>query len=308
MDQISVIKTRKVFLLKCRREGICPKFINHKCKVFDSLLKQNHPYKELINKNITNFKRGFLNMEISVVCWAERTLEGKEDRIKSSIWRKIENGSYNKYIKTQEEKCHRNIIRNRERLKHKLSKLRLENEKMEPDIWYDKKCLVHLTDQVIPPEVETLLSFGPKFAVQEKSSQIPYLNVLADCEQIIKHQEFSIRDKEEEYNGDKTRADITEIISDHIKRNNNTTKVNKIDKFLMSALNKTREFKKENKEIVITNSDKGDNTVLMWEDEYNTKMKELLSDSTTYKVIGGDPTIKLQRKNNRITNCSDGIY
>ena len=61
-------------------------------------------------------------------------------------------------------------------------------------------------------------------------------------------------------------------------------------------------FKKHKKEIVITNSDKGNKTVVIYRDDYNQKMNQLLDDKKTYKTIRTDPTSKLQTMNQKLVN------
>lgn len=42
-----------------------------------------------------------------------------------------------------------------------------------------------------------------------------------------------------------------------------------------------------------TTADKGSKTVVIYKDEYRKKMKTLLEDKATYKIIKTDPTTKL---------------
>ena len=52
----------------------------------------------------------------------------------------------------------------------------------------------------------------------------------------------------------------------------------------------------KNKEIMILPVDKGRTTVILDKEEYQEKMKVLLSDKNTYKLLEKDPTGKYKRK------------
>lgn len=101
----------------------------------------------------------------------------------------------------------------------------------------------------------------------------------------------------------KKRSEITQIINQFINENKKGEGKmdSKIDKFLMKALIITRKFiKKNNKEVYITNSDKGNSTVIMYERVYLEKMETLLVDTETYTSLEEDPTKKCENKNNRL--------
>jgi len=79
-----------------------------------------------------------------------------------------------------------------------------------------------------------------------------------------------------------------------IKRIFNTTKnINNNEKFLLRCLHHTRMFVKNNPDILFTKTDKGNATVAIDAREYNKKMIENLSDTSTYIVIKKDPIRKL---------------
>ncbi|XP_075167739.1 uncharacterized protein LOC142239876 [Haematobia irritans] len=82
----------------------------------------------------------------------------------------------------------------------------------------------------------------------------------------------------------------------HKRTSRNTQK----EKFILNTFEETSRFLRKHKEIIVTKSDKGNKTVIMYKKDYEEKMEKLLDDKTTYKTIREDPTQKLQRKNNKI--------
>ncbi|XP_075160530.1 uncharacterized protein LOC142233476 [Haematobia irritans] len=77
-------------------------------------------------------------------------------------------------------------------------------------------------------------------------------------------------------------------------------KNNPKDKFILNIYDETKRFLRKQKDIIVTRSDKGNKTVIMYKKDYKTGMEELLNDKSTYRTMREDPTLKLQRKNNKI--------
>lgn len=57
---------------------------------------------------------------------------------------------------------------------------------------------------------------------------------------------------------------------------------------------------KKHPELVISNADKGNITVIMNKNKYKNKILELLNDTNTYKIINTDPTQAIQNLNNNL--------
>ncbi|KAI4484083.1 hypothetical protein M0804_007539 [Polistes exclamans] len=65
-------------------------------------------------------------------------------------------------------------------------------------------------------------------------------------------------------------------------------------------------FLKQNPDIIVTRSDKGNNTVIMKKDEYLKEMEKLLEDTNTYSLLNKDPTNKFEKMaNNLITKLQN---
>lgn len=63
-------------------------------------------------------------------------------------------------------------------------------------------------------------------------------------------------------------------------------------------LKETREFLKNNTDILVNNTDKGNVTILISKTEYIQKMNILLNDTNPYKRINKDHTLTLEKKAN----------
>ena len=52
----------------------------------------------------------------------------------------------------------------------------------------------------------------------------------------------------------------------------------------------------KNEDILILPADKGRSTVVLDKDDYENKVKQMLSDEKTYEVLNKDPTSRYKRK------------
>jgi len=64
----------------------------------------------------------------------------------------------------------------------------------------------------------------------------------------------------------------------------------------------TKDFFKNHPELLVLNSDRGSNTMVLNRTDHSNKMNELLSDSTTYIKINNDPTSRFQKTNNDLVD------
>lgn len=86
-DKLCNLASRRFYLLKCRKNNICPKHIlvNVNC-AFQSIA-ENSPFTNKINNAINEFKRKLLNFEIKITFWKLNALtketEGLEQRLMS---------------------------------------------------------------------------------------------------------------------------------------------------------------------------------------------------------------------------------
>ncbi|XP_058819272.1 uncharacterized protein LOC131682082 [Topomyia yanbarensis] len=68
------------------------------------------------------------------------------------------------------------------------------------------------------------------------------------------------------------------------------------NEWIAKDLRNSKKFLVDNPNLLITRADKGNKTVILTSEEYERKMADLLSDSTTYKQIKSDPTTKVLKK------------
>ena len=132
--------------------------------------------------------------------------------------------------------------------------------------------------------MEILLSLGPSFAIPSSTIQkIPYFHLIAEIENILKtNPDTTIQDR--------TRCTITNSILNHIHHNKHSSPNDDNHRFYKNAIRIVKNFLKNNPDIYVLKSDKGNKTVLMPMQDYQTKMLQLLDNEHTYQRVPRDPT------------------
>ncbi|KAI4474839.1 hypothetical protein M0804_014644 [Polistes exclamans] len=130
--------------------------------------------------------------------------------------------------------------------------------------------IFNYTDVELPNEVEEIINLEPGFGIPIKPKEVQVNTLIKDLEYGIKNLTIE--------NGD--------------------------EKTIKDAQNNVRI--KANPDIIVTRSDKGNNTVIMKKDEYLKKMEKLLEDTNTYSLLNKDPTNKFEKMaNNLITKLQN---
>jgi len=146
------------------------------------------------------------------------------------------------------------------------------------------KWFVNLSNKTIPHEVKILLQLGERFGLPLETKNNEKMVV-----EFIKYIENNLF-REVDSISSEVRSQSIPIIKRMFKIKNN---MNVNEKFLLRCLQITKKFVKDNTDILFTKADKGNATVAIDIDDYNSKMIEMFSDSDTYIVVKRDPLRKL---------------
>lgn len=73
-------------------------------------------------------------------------------------------------------------------------------------------------------------------------------------------------------------------------------------------LKTTHEFIKNNQQLIISRSDRGNITVIMKREEYEDEVKKMLNDHYLYKKLQKDPNTKIQNNINKVIVKRTKIY
>ncbi|XP_017466311.1 PREDICTED: uncharacterized protein LOC108359133 isoform X1 [Rhagoletis zephyria] len=151
---------------------------------------------------------------------------------------------------------------------------------------------VNKTDIDFPVETKWLLSLGRKFTLPTTKTSFQPIRMIAEIEQIIQQEK-----------DDRVKEIARCKLSNNIIQFKRNIRHNSAEKFILETFNKTKTFLKSHKDdIILTDADKGNKTVVMYKEDYTEKMNKLLDDKNTYKIVRNDPTNALQRKNNTLVD------
>lgn len=283
-----------IFLIRCRKAGIIPNFIRNKTKHIHDIFntKEEIPDKiyKTLNTHINNFHNKILNLAIRYKHEIRKQNSKNIKEIETILQQRMTIEDYSKFYE-MEKKSDGKIKNNiREKHKKKFNSL-IDHQKRELNIRYNDNWFVNKTQTTIPEDIQWLLSHGKKFALPYKKEEFPLLKYIADGEECIK----TLNDREVQENA---RNKFTGILMNY----NNKHSLSNREKYTVRTVERTQQFLKTNKNVIILSADKGNVTVAMDKKEYETKMEDIINDIMSYRRLGKDPTNTLQKKNNELVD------
>ena len=149
----------------------------------------------------------------------------------------------------------------------------------------------NLSDLQISSDVVDIVSLGPNYSVPQKISKQDVIDTIKNVESSLLSLDINSDLKNE----------IREKVTNNIMHNfNKDANISMEDRNFANKLKVTKQFLKNNPDIFFTNADKGNLTVCLKKSTYNTKMTDLLSNTSTYISITRNPLKKLQSSTSNI--------
>lgn len=290
LNQLCTTTAREVFLLKCRRHGICPRFILdkvHNLFLPYAHIPNCHTQRQLLQKTL-------LNYEISN-CIKEKTTSATLVQTLKSVISICDEAEQFLSINYTSFCNKRNA--NNQQLFHKFRHL-LDHQQHVPDIHYEETFIENISGEIIPYEMSLLLSLGPKFALLPEKLPIP--DIVRDVEYIVSRSAHpSIINA--------VRSQMAYTITRHSKI---PIRPNRVHRFLQKCADTTSDFLKNHPHVFISNSDKGNKTIICNKTDYQQKMVTRLSNPEDFVLLNDDPTKHVERAlNNKIDRLfNEGKY
>lgn len=275
---------RRIFLIKCRTHQVFPRHITEKLININNIVDHQEGR---IGNEINNFnlklRKKILNLEIKIVYNDLNHIEKDLNSIFSILETKIPIDIIREFERRQMIIYNRIFHDIRQRHQRKFQKI--FSDELDK-IKINEKWLKNLTNVDIPSTVMKLLALGPKFSIPPTLKDINIPFILSDIELAIQNYD----DQKKNF----YRARCTNILTNFVHKSINN------NHYLNRCYDKTKQFLKQNPEIIITKSDKGNVTVIMYKKDYLQKSQELLNDKKYYKELKGNPTSTLQQKANKL--------
>lgn len=293
VNNMSKLLPSKIFLLKCRKYSLTPKFIINSTKECTNTIKQNMLNCDELYDTVSMFQNKLLNIIIADKCKLIYRTNNKIFSLQEKILEIFPPYVSDSFLTMQKQYYDRQLQIHKTTHIKKFEHLHSRFLK-SLNIKVGENDFVNLVNIDVPNEIQWLLSLGPSFALPHRATEFPLFKIITDSEEAIK----PIRDHKVK---EVARAKIAGIISQykHIQYKHYHNAVNLT---LLRIHNNAKKFLKEHTDIILVNSDKGKSVVLMYKQQYYEKVNSMLSDTSTYKILQSDPTGSLQTKNNKIIN------
>lgn len=290
--KLAKAESRNVFLLQHRQTGAVPRFIRQKSVIFNSLKSQVNDNDKHIERAQKRLEQTILNIEISICVRHIKYTQNRRVSIDNLIKTSMDESLYNDLsmcVNQMYDKI-------RSKCKETQSKKLQENIKKScpAGIRFQEEFCVNMTGKEVPTEVLQLLGLGQCFALPITKRETPLLDLIAETDDIIS----SSKSNDKENIRTLITKDYVQFIGDKDDKF-----LSREDKHIQHLYNVTRKYLKENPDVYVVNSDKGQKTVLMTKETYREKMHEHLSDRNVYIPIhnnNSDINNVLKRRNNNL--------
>ncbi|XP_070066125.1 uncharacterized protein [Drosophila virilis] len=293
--QLTLVKLTKLksslkFLLKCRKSNLIPNFIKNLTQHLTILTTDNKTHPD-ITRTLTRHTHFYHTKILNLLIKHKHNLLQEQtkhmEKAKTNIEQLMTTDDAKAFFESERniENKITTTLKKRQETKH--DKLRDQRNLALADNNTQREWFVNKTKIEFPPNVVALLAKGPKFALPISKRDFPLLKYIADGEELVQ----TIKEKETQ---ESARTKFSLLVKEHKTKNNQNSR----DRAILDTVEQTRKLLKENINIKILSSDKGNKTVAMDEDEYKNKMTNILDDLCAYRTLRLDPTSRLQTKNN----------
>lgn len=261
-------KSRQVFLLKCRRQNITPRFILDKVDHLLSGYRSNQWFApndiDVVNRFLC---QKLLNMEIGACC---QQIDQQQRLVGDT---------------TDLPQYHNGLWTQNQHLNRKFKRLLAEQTHLD-DVFYDDTFIKNFSNVDVPKDVLTIFGLGPKFAVAP--SEYPILDLVTDVEHIV-----SSNTGHDHHLNRTTRG---HMLFELTRLSKIPPKHDRITRFLSKSMENARKFLKNNPDIMVTVSDKGSVTIISSKNDYMLKMAQLVHNPAQFEELNEDPTNPLESK------------
>ncbi|XP_011866401.1 PREDICTED: uncharacterized protein LOC105561223, partial [Vollenhovia emeryi] len=284
---IATAHQQLTFLLRSRHFDILPTHI-YKLRFDIKFVSKNVNYK--YNNYKKRYQKTLLNFEIRDINCKLHHLQNRIKEIEKSLFLQLPETLVNDFFKFNRDKVINHNNKTKTALINKFNRIL---HKDNPLINNDKsKWIVNTSKKQIPEDILMCLSLGDRFGLPIDSND--KTDRLDSVLQVIKNFELNITKISIDAAND-TRGSLVNILLNFLSKNKH---ISHIEKFITDSFRKCKKYLKNNNDLLITNADKGQVTVVMDKNTYIQKMTNLLNDNNTYKKLKSDPINRIKTRVN----------
>ncbi|XP_044760164.1 uncharacterized protein LOC123317625 [Coccinella septempunctata] len=285
--KLASLKNRLIFLLRCRTLEVFPNHIINNIREINTLQLEEHPYAHLVDRCMRKFRKSILNIEIKISVWKKRAVIEKIKNINEQLKREKVCPKIIDTIENMSEKYFLNTFKKIKRANIKKFEKLVEDQTQPFKVTNADQRIKNYTDVSIPEEAKIVLGLGPKHGIVPQ--RLPRLELIKDIEDFAQ----TVTNNEEERNSIRNRC--VGVINNFIRQKK------PINDPLKKYYRTTSKFVRDHPNIIISNSDKGNTTVLMLREDYITEAEKMLNNESTYKKLKSDPTKKKKKHKIKLT-------
>ena len=283
--KIASMKNRRIFLLRCRKNGLVPHHIEDGTKNVRNLINYKDSTTgqavETFNNRLNN---KLINLEITITIKSLKKLERSLNPVINQLKTIVPHDIVTEFLNKQGQTADRFFRKIKNNNLHKFNNLVKNQHKFT--INTQEGWIRNLSGVEIPTDILKFLALGNKFSLPILNNEIPIKKVLADLENIILH--FNDNNKK-----NIIRAKFTNMFTNTLRKPIQSG-------YLHFLFKKTKEFFKDRGDLIVTRADKGNVTVILNKETYLEKSNIILQDRTYYSQLTTDPTSSLQQKANKL--------
>lgn len=282
-SKLASLRNRRIFLLQCKSNGLKPAHITNNVNCSLNIIKDGQSGKDVMNFNNKVIQKVLL-LEIKYTIKSIVSMERESSR----LWGSLEELLPIHLLNNFKHKQTINYNRQFNNIKTKnIRKLKLLETKQMSMIKSQDRWFKNISQRQIPERIASFLALGPKFSIEVPKKHVSIQKLLADVDLLITNS------YEEEQQNVK-RAMTTNAITNYLLKTPNITN------FIQKMFFDCKKYLKENSDLLILQSDKGNVTVALDKVDYNKLSLELLNDIKYYKILNRDPTLTIQGKSNEL--------
>jgi len=279
------VLNRRIFLLRCRACGITPSHIQRRFASINEIVAARTPFVRKVDNLVNMFCHKILNVELEVTHWSVNRILKEMDTTFNNLKKLLPTNLFKKLIHICDSEFKRTFnkvkVTNIAKFDKLVASLKSYNFPVQTSVG-----LVNMSRVAISDDITNILSQGASFAVDMRHVKFPILECIKSLEHII-------TDNFKDHEANLQRAKSINIISNAV-HNSVSRKPDPILKTFMAA----KRFIGDHPELIVARADKGGQIAILEASEYESKMMSLLDDTSSYKSIPQDLSIKYENKAN----------
>ncbi|XP_044759503.1 uncharacterized protein LOC123317202 [Coccinella septempunctata] len=284
--KLASYRNRRVFLLECKRLGLMPKHLSSNMNyLFGSAADA------VSSRQVQTMRDRSLRLALQFEIKVTVARIGRMENEMSRLWQILEDflpsEVLSRYGLCQSRRYRKRFAVIRER---NLRKVRALSEEQLKRVKPQQRWVKNISSTILPDRVLNFLALGPKFSIDVPKGEISMSRLLADIENII-NLNGTLSDEGKNIK----RFQASNIVTNYMKKNKRTS-----NNIYQREFYYCRNYLKEHPEILVTQSDKGNITVIMDRAQYIELSNTILHDERYYKTLARDPTTTIQNKCNAL--------